>query len=63
MEKISEISTRWIARYELLYSQKAFFGPCKKPGKCTLQAHICMKKCPNGGYSLDSFFKASRLHA
>jgi len=46
MEKLSEISTMWIARYELSNSQKSFFGPYEKLGSCTSQAHICMKKCP-----------------
>jgi len=42
---------------------KSFRGPREKTGSCTSQAHICMKKYPNGAVSLDSFFKASWLHA
>jgi len=63
VEKISEISTMLIARYELSNSQKSFFWPCEKSSKCTSQAHILMKKIQNGGASLHSFFKASWLHA
>jgi len=44
VEKISEIFTMWIARYEFLNSKKSFFRPYKKPGRYFLQAH--MKKYP-----------------
>jgi len=44
VEKISEISTTWIARYELSNSQKSMFWPCKNPGSCTSQGHISIKK-------------------
>jgi len=46
VEIISEFSTTWIARYELSNSQKFFHWSYRKFGSCTLQGHICMKKCP-----------------
>jgi len=46
VEKISEIFTTWIARYELSNVQKSIFGPYEKPSNYTSQVHICMKKCP-----------------
>jgi len=46
VEKISEISTTWIARYELLNLREILLLPFIELGNCTSQAHICMKKCP-----------------
>jgi len=42
---------------------KIVFLTLRKPGSSTSQGHLCMKKCKNGGASLDSFFKASWPHA
>jgi len=64
VEKISEISTTWIARYEL---QKSFFGPYKNPGSYTSQAYIfyekvskivvllCIHSSRQAGYMLENF--------
>jgi len=60
--KVSEISSAWIARYELLNTQKSFFAP-EKNGQLHFTSSLCMKNVQNGGASLDSLFKASWLHA
>jgi len=43
VEKISKISTKWIARYELLNSQKSFFGPIKTGQLYFTNSHLYEK--------------------
>jgi len=63
VEKISEISTAWIARYELLNSQTFFFCLVKKRATALHKLTFVWKNVQNGGASLDSFFKSSWPHA
>jgi len=43
VEKISEISTACIARYELSNSHKSFLGPYKKMGSYFTSSHLYAK--------------------
>jgi len=56
VEKISEISMVWIARYKHSNSLKLFFAPHEKQGSCTSQDHFSMKNCPKWWGFIGIFF-------